>query len=168
MLNLLNLVLGNTTVLNQRLIGNTDITTLNGAMPEIDPNEIIADYVAVSIPAPYLLMGAGMALSLLFGLNFARLIESKLNEWKVDKKPLLPLRSLSSTISYAGLVVGISFLIAGSMEVFNFALGPSVLIGSIVSLLTGIAFWIQIQRVMRQIETNNFMSVDFDNFDEFF
>ena len=36
------------------------------------------------------------------------------------------------------------------------------------ALLTGGALWVQLERLMEQVEQGRFRAVDFDNFDEFF
>ncbi|MFL0773547.1 MAG: hypothetical protein AB8A39_02160 [Prochlorococcus sp.] len=144
-----------------------DMDSLNEMFAGISSEEAIPAYASIAQPE-YLLMGLGLTISLLSALNFARLVENKLNGWKEDQRPLLPLASIGTTISYLGVVFGVTLLIAGSMEVFDFAYGPSLLIGSLVSVLTGVAFWIQIKRLMGQVEAGNFKAVDFDNYDEFF
>ena len=38
----------------------------------------------------------------------------------------------------------------------------------LLALLTGGGLWVQLERLMKQVEEGNFRAVDFDNFDEFF
>jgi hypothetical protein len=38
----------------------------------------------------------------------------------------------------------------------------------LLSLATGGAIWVQLVRLMQQVQDGNFKAVDFDNFDEFF
>ena len=51
---------------------------------------------------------------------------------------------------------------------FGFASGAALLIATLLSLLTGGALWVQLERLMVQVEEGRFRAVDFDNFDEFF
>ena len=51
---------------------------------------------------------------------------------------------------------------------FGFAAGAALLVALVLSLLTGGALWVQLERLMQQVEQGNFKAVDFDNFDEFF
>ena len=45
---------------------------------------------------------------------------------------------------------------------------PRTLVALLLALLTGGALWVQLERLMQQVEEGNFRAVDFDNFDEFF
>ena len=81
---------------------------------------------------------------------------------------MLPLGTAETTISFSGTLLGITLFIGGSLQVFGFASGAAYLIAMLLSLLTGGALWVQLERLMTQVETGNFKAVDFDNFDEFF
>ncbi|MEC8604943.1 MAG: hypothetical protein VYB57_03370 [Cyanobacteriota bacterium] len=123
----------------------------------------------MSLPQPpYLVAGLGLAIGVLCGLTFARLIQNKLDAWKQDRLALLPLGSAEITISYSGVVIGTTLFIGGSLQVFGFASGAALLIATLLSLLTGGALWVQLERLMVQVEEGRFRAVDFDNFDEFF
>ena len=127
------------------------------------------DLPLMSLPQPpYLVAGLGLAIGVLCGLTFARLIQNKLDAWKQDRLALLPLGNAEITISYSGVVVGTTLFIGGSLQVFGFASGAALLIATLLSLLTGGALWVQLERLMVQVEEGRFRAVDFDNFDEFF
>ena len=117
---------------------------------------------------PYLVAGLGLAIGVLCGLTFARLIENRLEGWKQDRLPLLPLGNAETSISFAGTILGITLFIGGSLQVFGFAAGTALLVALLLALLTGGGLWVQLERLMRQVEEGNFRAVDFDNFDEFF
>ena len=107
-------------------------------------------------------------IGVLCGLTFARLIQDKLDGWKQDRLPLLPLGTAEMSISFAGTLIGITLFIGGSLQVFGFASGAALLVALLLALLTGGALWVQLERLMQQVEEGNFRAVDFDNFDEFF
>ncbi|OUW28821.1 MAG: hypothetical protein CBD29_02645 [Synechococcus sp. TMED169] len=117
---------------------------------------------------PYLVAGLGLAIGILCGLTFSRLIQNKLDAWKQDRLALLPLGSAEITISYSGVLIGTTLFIGASLQVFGFASGAALLIATLLSLLTGGALWVQLERLMIQVEEGRFRAVDFDNFDEFF
>ena len=117
---------------------------------------------------PYLVAGLGLAIAMLCGLTFSRLIQNKLDAWKQDRLALLPLGNAETTISYSGILLGITLFIGGSLQVFGFAAGAALLIATLLSLLTGGGLWVQLERLMVQVEEGSFRAVDFDNFDEFF
>lgn len=124
--------------------------------------------VMVMQQPPYLVAGVGLAIGVLCGLTFARLIEIRLDGWKQDRLPLLPLGNAETNISFSGTILGITLFIGGSLQVFGFASGAALLVALLLALLTGGALWVQLERLMTQVEQGKFRAVDFDNFDEFF
>jgi len=117
---------------------------------------------------PYLLAGVGLAIGVLCGLTFARLVQDKLDGWKQDRLAMLPLATLETVLPWSGLLLGVTLFIGGSLQVFGFAAGLALLVAFLLSLATGGAMWVQLVRLMQQVEAGNFKAVDFDNFDEFF
>ncbi|QNG26379.1 hypothetical protein [Synechococcus sp. HK01-R] len=140
---------------------------LTGAFGDLNADEILLEYAPLSQP-PYLVAGLGLAIGVLCGLTFAQLVQDRLNGWKQDRLALLPLGTAETTMSYTGTLIGITLFIGGSLQVFGFASGAAYLIALLLSLLTGGALWVQLEGLMRQVESGNFKAVDFDNFDEFF
>lgn len=145
----------------------SDLDTYTGLFGDLSADEIFLEYARISQP-PYLLAGLGLAIGIVCGLTFARLVQDKLDSWKNDRIPLLPLGRFETTSSYSGIVIGVTLFIGGSLQVFGFASGAALLVALLLSLLTGGALWAQLERLMTQVETGNFKAVDFDNFDEFF
>ena len=144
-----------------------DLDTYTGLFGDLSADEILLEYARISQP-PYLLAGLGLAIGIVCGLTFARLVQDKLDGWKNDRIPLLPLGRFETTSSDSGIVIGVTLFIGGSLQVFGFASGAALLVALLLSLLTGGALWAQLERLMTQVETGNFKAVDFDNFDEFF
>ena len=144
-----------------------DIESYAGLFGDLNADEILLEYARISQP-PYLLAGLGLAIGVVCGLTFAQLVKDRLQGWKDDRLPLLPLGRVETTMSYSGIVVGVTLFIGGSLQVFGFASGAALLVALLLSLLTGGALWTQLERLMTQVETGKFKAVDFDNFDEFF
>ncbi|WP_413440506.1 hypothetical protein [Synechococcus sp. MIT S1220] len=138
------------------------------------PDEMTAEQfemllqMAVIAQPPYLLAGLGLLMGVLCGLTFSRLVQLKLDGWKQDRLPLLPLGTPEITISYSGILIGVTLFIGCCLQIFGFAAGAALLVALVLSLLTGGALWVQLERLMQQVEQGNFKAVDFDNFDEFF
>ena len=145
----------------------TDIDSYAGLFGDLNADEILLEYARISQP-PYLLAGLGLAIGVVCGLTFAQLVKDRLQGWKDDRLPLLPLGRVETTMSYSGIIVGVTLFIGGSLQVFGFASGAALLVALLLSLLTGGALWTQLERLMTQVETGKFKAVDFDNFDEFF
>jgi hypothetical protein len=128
---------------------------------------LLLPYATLSQP-PYLLAGAGLAIGILCGLTFSKLVQLRLDDWKQDRLPLLPLARMQTVLPWIGLLLGITLFIGGSLQVFGFAPGTAILVAFLLSLATGGALWVQLVRLMQQVQAGNFKAVDFDNFDEFF
>jgi len=138
-----------------------------GDYGDLDVNEIFLEFAPLFQP-PYVLAGIGLAMGILCGLTFAKLVQNKLDRWKQDRLPLLPLGCFETNLPYTGIVVGITLFIGGSLQIFGFASGAGLLVAFILSIATAGALWVQLERLMEQVESGNFSAVDFDNFDQFF
>jgi hypothetical protein len=139
----------------------------SGDFGDLDATEILLEFARVSQP-PYLLAGLGLAIGILCGLTFSKLVQLRLDAWKEDRLPLLPLARTQTVLPWTGLLLGITLFIGGSLQVFGFASGTAILLAFLLSLATGGALWVQLVRLMQQVQSGNFKAVDFDNFDEFF
>ena len=80
----------------------------------------------------------------------------------------MPLGSWELNLSYAGIILGITLFIGGSLQVFGFSGGIALLVSFVLSLGTAGALWVQLERLMGQVQDGSFSAVDFDNFDQFF
>lgn len=139
----------------------------SGDFGDLDAMEILLEYAPLIEP-PYVLAGIGLGMAVLCGLTFAKMVQNRLEGWKQDRLALLPITNLETTLPYAGIVIGVTLFIGGSLQVFGFAAGAAVLVAFVLSLLTGGALWVQLERLMGQVQDGTFRAVDFDNFDQFF
>jgi len=139
----------------------------SGDFGDLDALEILLEYAPLTYP-PYLLAGIGLAMAVLCGLTFAKMIQNRLEGWKQDRLALLPISNVETTLPYGGLVIGVTLFIGASLQVFGFGAGTALLVAFVLSLLTGGALWVQLERLMAQVQDGTFSAVDFDNFDQFF
>lgn len=132
--------------------------------------EQIEQYLMMAVlpQPPYLMAGIGLLMGVLCGLTFGRLVQNKLDGWKEDRLPLLPLATAEILLSFSGTLIGVTLFIGCCLQIFGFASGTALLVALLLSLLTGGALFAQLERLMQQVESGNFKAVDFDNFDEFF
>ncbi|MBL6793740.1 MAG: hypothetical protein WBH13_08420 [Parasynechococcus sp.] len=138
-------------------------------LEEITAEEIEQYLMMAVLPQPpYLMAGIGLLMSVLCGLTFGRLVQNKLDGWKEDRLPLLPLATAEIVLSFSGTLIGVTLFIGCCLQIFGFAAGAALLVAFVMSLLTGGALFAQLERLMQQVEDGNFKAVDFDNFDEFF
>ncbi|MCT0202750.1 hypothetical protein [Synechococcus sp. CS-603] len=138
-----------------------------GGFTDLDAHEMLLQYVPIGQP-PFFLAGVGLVISLLCGLTFSKLVQNRLDGWKQDRLALLPLGTAETVASYTGIILGVSLFIGGSLQVFGFGGGTALLVAFLLSLLTAGGLWIQLERLMGQVQDGSFKAVDFDNFDQFF
>jgi len=138
-----------------------------GDFGDLEPGDILLEFAPMFQP-PYVLAGIGLAMGILCGLTFAKLVQNKLDGWKQDRLALLPLGNFETNLPYTGIIVGITLFIGGSLQIFGFASGAALLVAFVLSMATAGALWVQLERLMSQVENGTFSAVDFDNFDEFF
>ena len=135
---------------------------------ELEEFDLTMLQVASLTNPPYVVAGLGLAISLLCGLTFAKMVQNRLEGWKQDRLALLPLTNIETLMPYGGVVIGVTLFIGASLQVFGFASGAALLVAFVLSLLTAGALWFQLERLMAQVEAGTFSAVDFDNFDQFF
>lgn len=144
-------------------------TTLESlGLPEgFDDGDLLLEFAPLLQP-PYLLAGIGLAIGMVCGLTFSKLVQQRLDRWKQDRLAMLPLAGLETVLPWSGLLIGVTLFLGGCLQVFGFASGAALLVAFLLSLATGGALWVQLVRLMQQVEAGKFKAVDFDNFDEFF
>jgi|UniRef100_UPI0040499B8D hypothetical protein len=146
---------------------DADLDALSGYYGDLDGSEILLEFAPITQP-PYLVAGLGLAIAMLCGLTFAKLVQQRLEGWKQDRLALLPLGTAVVTIPYMGIVLGITLFIGGGLQVFGFSAGAALLVSFVLSVGTAGALWVQLERLMGQVQDGTFSAVDFDNFDQFF
>ena len=139
----------------------------SGLFGDLDAGDILLEYAPIQNP-PYVVAAVGLAIALLCGLTFSRLVQNRLDGWKQDRLALLPLASPETMLPWSGLVLGVTLVIGGCLQVFGFGSGAALLVAFILSVATAGALWRQLSQLMLQVQEGNFRAVDFDNFDQFF
>ncbi|SAY38286.1 hypothetical protein [Candidatus Synechococcus spongiarum] len=114
---------------------------------------------------PYALSAMGLLTALLCGLTFARQIGQRLEGWKQDRLPLLPLGRPTMVIPYGGIVMGTVLFIGAGLQVFGFGAGSSFFLALLLAVATGAGLWQQLEDLMGQVENGTFAAADSDFFD---
>ena len=105
------------------------------------PEEISAEQLefllqmAVLPQPPYLMAGVGLLMGVLCGLTFGRQVQNKLDGWKQDRLPLLPLATAEINLSFAGTLLGITLFIGCCLQIFGFAAGAALLVAIIITIV---------------------------------
>jgi hypothetical protein len=139
----------------------------SGFYDDLDGADILLEFAQFQQP-PYALAGLGLAIALVCGLTFSKLVQLRLDGWKQDRLPMLPLGGATTMLPWIGLLLGVTLFIGGSLQVFGFSSGAALLVSFVLSVATAGALWVQLERLMGQVEDGTFSAVDFDNFDQFF
>ena len=100
--------------------------------------EQIEQYLMMAVlpQPPYLMAGVGLLIGVLCGLTFGRLVQNKLDGWKEDRLPLLPLATAEIFLSFSGTLIGVTLFIGCCLQIFGFASGTALLVALLLSLLT--------------------------------
>ena len=114
---------------------------------------------------PYALSGIGLLIALLCGLTFAHQIRHRLEDWKQDRLPLLPLGRFTTVFPYSGIVMGTVLFIGAGLQAFGFGAGTSFFLALLLAVSTGAGLWKQLEDLMRQVEEGTFTAADFDFFE---
>ena len=112
-----------------------------GDFGDLEPGDILLEFAPMFQP-PYVLAGIGLAMGILCGLTFAKLVQNKLDGWKQDRLALLPLGNFETNLPYTGIIVGITLFIGGSLQIFGFASGAALLVAFVLSMATAGALWV--------------------------
>lgn len=139
----------------------------SGLFGDLDAGEILLEYATFQNP-PYMVAAIGLAIAVLCGLTFSRLVQNRLDGWKQDRLALLPLATPETMLPWSGLVLGVTLFLGGCLQVFGFGSGAALLVAFVLSVATAGALWRQLSQLMLQVQEGNFRAVDFDNFDQFF
>ena len=139
----------------------------SGLFGDLDAGEILLEYAPIQNP-PYMVAAIGLAIAVLCGLTFSRLVQNRLDGWKQDRLALLPLATPETMLPWSGLVLGVTLFLGGCLQVFGFGAGAALLVAFVLSVGTAGALWRQLSQLMLQVQEGNFRAVDFDNFDQFF
>ena len=117
--------------------------------------EQIEQYLLMAVlpQPPYLMAGIGLLMGVLCGLTFGRLVQNKLDGWKQDRLPLLPLATAEIVLSFSGTLIGVTLFIGCCLQIFGFASGTALLVALLLSMLTGGALFAQLERLMQQVES---------------
>jgi hypothetical protein len=145
-----------------------DLSVSSLGDPEFLDADIVLNTLTMLPQPPYLVAGVGLAVGILCGLTFARLVQNRLEAWKQDRLPLLPLATQETVLPWSGLLLGVTLFLGASLQVFGFGGGTALLVAFVLSLATAGALWVQLERLMEQVQNGTFRAVDFDNFDQFF
>ena len=123
--------------------------------------EIIQEYQQASLSHdPNTIIIGGGLLSVVSGVYFARLMQSKLIAWETDKTSPLPLANLKTISTWAIGFLGLILVFTGALEIFDFSFFNSLIASTFICLLSAISMWRVIENLFVQIDSGEIKEID--------
>ena len=69
-------------------LDQAELDMLTGAFGDLNADEILLEFARMQQP-PYLVAGLGLAIGILCGLTFSKLVQNRLDGWKADRLAML-------------------------------------------------------------------------------
>tara|TARA_Y100001968_G_C19418268_1_gene750225 strand:- start:1407 stop:1838 length:432 start_codon:yes stop_codon:yes gene_type:complete len=132
-------------VQNQIEINNNDIINMSPLTPSQDP---------------YLIIVFGLITTLISGVIFAKIMQTKLENWETKKISPMPFGTIGTISSWAFSFFGLTILFTGALEVLSFSVLKSLIASLIVALISGSLMWYVIKDLLQQLESGKVKEID--------
>lgn len=119
-----------------------------------------------SIPEPpYVLMIAGLFVSLASGIAFESVLKQAVQDWSKNRstRTLATLQGIQLFIPFLGIALGICLFLSSGMEVFGFTTQLSYAIALPLTVLVGWLIWSQLGKILAQLERGGSQALDLDS-----
>lgn len=119
-----------------------------------------------SIPEPpYVLMIAGLFISLASGIAFESVLKKAVQDWSKNRstRTLATLQGIQLLIPFLGIALGICLFLSSGMEVFGFTTQLSYAIALPLTVLVGWLIWSQLGKILAELERGGSQALDLDS-----
>ncbi|MBC7971111.1 MAG: hypothetical protein H7Z11_13510 [Verrucomicrobia bacterium] len=119
-----------------------------------------------SIPEPpYVLMIAGLFVSLASGIAFESVLKKAVQDWSKNRstRTLATLQGIQLLIPFLGIALGICLFLSSGMEVFGFTTQLSYAIALPLTVLVGWLIWSQLGKILAELERGGSQALDLDS-----
>ncbi len=119
-----------------------------------------------SIPEPpYVLMIAGLFVSLASGIAFESVLKKAVQDWSKNRstRTLATLQGIQLFIPFMGIALGICLFLSSGMEVFGFTTQLSYAIALPLTVLVGWLIWSQLGKILAELERGGSQALDLDS-----
>jgi hypothetical protein len=115
---------------------------------------------------PYFLIFVGLFISIASGLAFEATLKEVLNKWQKTRTPKNLQQALNFNLlfPFLGICAGVCLFLASGLEVFLFSRWISYSISFPVTLFVAALVWIQLGRLMEQLQEGGSKAIDLDAF----
>ncbi len=94
-----------------------------------------------------------------FSFVFIYVIQIKIQKWKEQSIPPLPLEGFLSISSYCSILAGFTVMFTGVLEVFTFSTINSLIASFLLAFFTGAPMWGVVKGLLREIEAGELKEI---------
>ncbi len=127
---------------------------------QIPPDGFFRFSQVLTFQIPFAMAWIGGALIIIFSFSFVRVIQLKIQDFKLRKTSSLDLEDFYSVTSWFFALAGLTLMFTGVLQVFSFSIVNSFLAALILALLTGIPMWGVVNQFLREIESGTIKEID--------
>lgn len=115
---------------------------------------------------PYFLVFASLLASLASGAAFDAVLRQSVQEWSRSRstRSIAKLQSTPLFLPFAGIAVGSCIFLASGIQIFSFPQLLAYAISIPMTLLIGTLVWVQLGKVLVQLEKGGSAALDLDDF----
>lgn len=116
---------------------------------------------------PYFLLFAGLFAGMTCGAAFEATLKQKVQEWSKNRstRTLAQMKGLQLLIPFLGIAGGICVFLAAGLEIFGFPTWLSYSISLPLTVLIGVLVWLQLSKLLDQLERGGSKALDLDSFE---
>ena len=113
---------------------------------------------------PYLLLVAGLLISLTSGIALANLIKQIVKDWSVNKSPAnVAIMRKPLPIPYIGIAIGACLFLSSCLEVFSFSKKFAYGFSFPLTVIAAISVWFQLSNILDKMERGGLQKQDLES-----
>ena len=116
---------------------------------------------------PYFLLAFGLFASLTCGLAFEATLKQKVQEWSKNRstRTLAQMKGFQLLLPFVGIALGICIFLSAGLEIFGFPSWLSYSVSLPLTVLIAVLFWLQLSKLLTQLERGGSKALDLDAFE---
>lgn len=119
-------------------------------------------------PTPYFaLLGFGLFIGLTSGIAFQETLRQKVQVWAKtrENQQKLPtiLTGVELRLPFLGIMIGVCIFLASGVGIFGFGVKSAFIFSAVMTVLTGIAVWYQLSKILNLIQEGGSEALDLES-----
>lgn len=116
---------------------------------------------------PYFLLFFGLFAGITCGAAFEATLKQKVQEWSKNRstRTLAQMKGIPLQLPFFGIAGGICIFLSAGLEIFGFPSWLSYSISLPLTILIGVLVWLQLAKLLDQLERGGSKSLDLDSFE---